>query len=128
MSSMLQQRIHRLERMRAWTFLSLTAYWVGLIAYFPLAPGETVTSASWKCAIVVALVLPMFISGLKPWIVSLCFYTGFAIQVFASPLNWEAAEVLGNWNVIPLGIFFVVGMAIDTRLLQLTRHENPRWN
>lgn len=128
MQSLLQQRINRLDRMRAWLFLAITVYWVGQVAYFPLAPGETVTTATWKCVFVVALVLPLFITGLRPWIVSLCFYAGFAFQVFASPLNWEAADVLRNWNSLPLGIFFVLALCIDGRRLQLTSHSNPRWN
>lgn len=128
MQSLLQRRIERLGRLRTCLFLTLIVYWAGLVAYFPLAPGETLFSSSWKCGLVIALVLPGLATKLKPWIKSVCFNAAILIGLFTNPLNWEAASVYSNWLSIPSVTIFVVLLITEVRRIQLTRYADIRLN
>lgn len=125
MQSLLKQRIAKLKRLRAWLYLSVTAGWVGLVTYLPLDPGETRTSLSWKCALVVTLVaVGLFPAKSKPWMQSLCLYAAFILTLFVSPIDPVVTEKAADLIWPLLGAFIVLGLYLETRLNQLTRHSD----
>ena len=128
MQSLLQKRIEKLGRLRAIITAFILAYWVGLVAYLPLAPGETVTSASWKCAFVVALALIGLFLKLTPWVSTFCLYTSWLFAFFIGPESRVTESAYSDLLALPFVVLLVLYMVVDARRYRLTRHSSPHLN
>ena len=124
MQSMLQQRITRLKWLSAVLLLSVTVAWVGMMFYLPLYDGETLTSLSIKCALVVALVLIGKVpSRVTSGVRATCLWLAFIIFFFFTQANLEAVDNTTKLVWAVFAVFFVLNLVIDARLSRLTRHS-----
>lgn len=128
MQSLLKKRIEKLSLLRNALFLTIILYWAGLVAYFPLAPGESNLSSGAKCGVVILLALIGLVTRWRPWIKSVCVNSAILIGLFFNPLNWDAASAYINWISLPSALIFVAALVVEVRRIQLSRYADIRLN
>lgn len=124
MQTLLQKRITRLRWLSAFLLLSVTGGWVWMMFYLPFFEGETFTSVSIKCALVVALVLIGKVpSRVTSGVRSASLWMAFIIYFFFTPLSIEVWTTPIKVFVAVIIITGIVDLVVEARLWQLTKHS-----